>query len=197
MGFASYRVSETSFERFYDLFLQNNFVRKTYQITSTSGERLVGVPTASSIVDPRDPDVSFFFQASDGRAYRIPFRELADAVEVPPRAHEEKKSVAMFDQFAVKTSIFTPLFERFVQNWRQPRRYLITLRDGESRVGIPLAHTYTRPEDPDTFLLPWQGTLVAIPFSEIDRVEEIRGVEELPIVGRDQAFDGYGVRRIW
>lgn len=90
MGFASYRATETSFERFYDLFLQNSFVRRTYQITSTSGEQLVGVPTAGSIADPRDPGVSFFFKASDGRAYRIPFRELAAAVEVPPRAHEER-----------------------------------------------------------------------------------------------------------
>jgi hypothetical protein len=82
----------------------------------------------------------------------------------------------MLDQFAVKTSIFTPLFERFVQNWRQPRRYLITLRDGESRVGIPLAHTYASPEAPDSFLLTWEeGTFVAVPFSDLDRVEEIMG----------------------
>ncbi|MGB8298990.1 MAG: DUF2281 domain-containing protein [Polyangia bacterium] len=98
----------------------------------------------------------------------------------------------MLDEFAVKTSIFTPLFERFVQNWRQPRRYLITLRGGESRLGIPLAHTYMRPEDPDTFLLRWQGTFVAIPFSEIDRVEEIRG--DAPLWTLAQSGGGLRIR---
>ena len=40
MGFASYRATETSFERFYDLFLQNSFVRRTYQITLPAGSSL-------------------------------------------------------------------------------------------------------------------------------------------------------------
>ena len=83
MGFEQYRTGLSAFDLYYDKFLQNTFRSRSFLITLTSGESLMGVPTASSIVDPRDPRVYFSFRDSRGETYRIPFQALKSAEESP------------------------------------------------------------------------------------------------------------------
>jgi len=73
-----YKVEPSSFDRWYDRFLQNNFTQRRFRITLTSGETVEGIPTAGSIANPNDPNVSFHLDAGDG-FYRIPFRALQTA----------------------------------------------------------------------------------------------------------------------
>jgi len=81
MGFSQYRVTRgaSAFERYYDIFLQNSFAQKSFRIRSVGGEELIGIPMASSIINPSDPNAGFHFRSADGVAYFIPFRELEDA----------------------------------------------------------------------------------------------------------------------
>lgn len=73
----------TPFELYYDRFLQNSMARKLYIITLLDDDEFeIGIPTAGSIADPRDPEVRFYFRADNGKAYRIPFREISDAQEL-------------------------------------------------------------------------------------------------------------------
>jgi hypothetical protein len=81
MGFEQYRQNLTSFDRYYDLFLQNNFGGKPFKITLQGGDSAVGLPTSGSIVNPADPNVAFSFRTRGG-SYRIPFRELQHAEEM-------------------------------------------------------------------------------------------------------------------
>src|SRR5690606_37804924 len=76
----SHKVAAPSaFARYYDAFLQNSFAGARWRITALSGEKLVGVPMAGSLVDPRDPNVSFIFRSEDRATYQIHFSELAEA----------------------------------------------------------------------------------------------------------------------
>ncbi|MFP2907448.1 hypothetical protein ACLESD_20840 [Pyxidicoccus sp. 3LFB2] len=68
-----------SFNRFYDLFLQNTLKGQRFRIQLSSGSVMEGVPTAGSIASPLDPNVAFSFHASDGQSYLIPFRDLVNA----------------------------------------------------------------------------------------------------------------------
>ena len=78
-GLKDYQVETTSaFERYYDVFLQNNFRGAAYRITLKNGDEATGVATAGSVIDPSDPDVTFSFSTDDG-FYKIPFRELEEA----------------------------------------------------------------------------------------------------------------------
>ncbi|WP_143196190.1 hypothetical protein [Archangium sp. Cb G35] len=79
MSFDRFRTTLSSFDRYYDRFLQNNFGHRPYLITLTSGDSAIGTPMAGSIANPMDPNVAFNFQSSDNQMYRIPFRELASA----------------------------------------------------------------------------------------------------------------------
>ena len=76
MGFDQFRTTLSSFERYYDRFLQNTFNQRTYRITLRSGDSAIGSPMAASIADPTNPDVAFNFRSLDKQLYRIPFREL-------------------------------------------------------------------------------------------------------------------------
>ena len=80
MGLERYRITPTSFDRYYDIFLQNSFRGRRFRITLVSGDSVEGVPTAGSIANPTDPNVSFFLRLDDGRSYRIPFTDLQEAV---------------------------------------------------------------------------------------------------------------------
>jgi hypothetical protein len=76
------------FDRYYDTFLQNALRGRRFKITLLSGESAEGVPTASSIADPGDPNASFPFLADDGKSYQIRFADLqhvAPAVGAPNR----------------------------------------------------------------------------------------------------------------
>lgn len=81
MSLDRFRVSLSAFENYYHLFLQNSFRLRRYRIVLRDGEQAEGVPTSGSIVDPRDPNVSFNFRADSG-FYRIPFSELEFAEEL-------------------------------------------------------------------------------------------------------------------
>jgi hypothetical protein len=80
MGLEKYRINPTSFDRYYDVFLQNSLRRRRFRITLLSGEHVDGVPTAGSIANPSNPDASFFFRLDDGHLYQIPFAHLKEAV---------------------------------------------------------------------------------------------------------------------
>lgn len=73
-----FRVSLTPFKRYYGQFLHNAFQQRRFRIVLRDGEQVEGIPTSESISDPRDPNVSFHFQAESG-FYRIPFIELVSA----------------------------------------------------------------------------------------------------------------------
>jgi len=79
MGLEKYRITPTSFERYYDVFLTNAFQGRRFRLTLVSGESVEGVPTAGSIVNPADPNVSFVLRQDDGSVYRVPFAELREA----------------------------------------------------------------------------------------------------------------------
>ena len=81
MSLHRYRTESSPFDRYYDRFLQNSFQQREYRIRLRDGDIAVGIPTAGSIADPRNPDISFNFK-SDDQFYRIPFRELESAEEV-------------------------------------------------------------------------------------------------------------------
>jgi hypothetical protein len=81
MSLERFRVALSPFENYYDRFLLNFFRQRRYRIVLRGGDQAEGVPTSSSMADPRDPDVSFNFQADSG-FYRIPFRELEFAEEL-------------------------------------------------------------------------------------------------------------------
>ena len=76
------KLRGTAFDRYYDQFLQNSLRGRRYQITLTSGELATGVPTSGSLVDPRDPNVSFSFRVDSGNAFRIPFAALREAAPI-------------------------------------------------------------------------------------------------------------------
>jgi hypothetical protein len=79
MGFEQYRTELSPFDLYYDKFLQNTFRGRSFEVTLTSGDSLVRVPTAGSIVDPRD--ATFNFRDARGATYRIPFHALERAEE--------------------------------------------------------------------------------------------------------------------
>lgn len=81
MSLDRFKVSLSPFEKYYDRFLQNFFRQRRYRIVLRDGDQAEGIPTSSSIADPRDPNVSFDFRAESG-FYRIPFRELESAEEL-------------------------------------------------------------------------------------------------------------------
>jgi hypothetical protein len=81
MSLDRFRVALSSFENYYDRFLQNSFRQRRYRIVLRGGEQAEGVPTSGSIADPHDPNVSFNFRADSG-FYRIPFKELEFAEEL-------------------------------------------------------------------------------------------------------------------
>ena len=81
MSLERYRVTPSPFVTYYDRFLQNSFRQRRYRIVLRNGEQVEGVPTSGSVVDPRDPDVSFHLRADSG-FYRIPFTELDFAEEL-------------------------------------------------------------------------------------------------------------------
>jgi len=81
MSLESFRVTLSPFVTYYDRFLQNSFRQRRYRIVLRNGEQVEGVPTSGSVVDPRDPDVSFNLRADSG-FYRIPFTELEFAEEL-------------------------------------------------------------------------------------------------------------------
>jgi hypothetical protein len=72
----------SNFDRYYDTFLQNSMRGRPFQIV-VDGERLVGVPTAGSVIDPSDPDASFNFHDQRGSSHRIRFADLEDARPIP------------------------------------------------------------------------------------------------------------------
>ena len=82
MGLEKYRITPTSFDRYYDIFLQNSFRGRRFRITLVNGDSVEGVPTAGSIANPTDPKVSFFLRVDDGRSYQIPFADLSEALAV-------------------------------------------------------------------------------------------------------------------
>jgi len=82
MGLEKYRITPTQFDRYYDVFLQNTFQGRRFRITLVSGDLFAGVPTAGSIANPTDPNVSFYVRLDDGQTYRIPFSELQEATPV-------------------------------------------------------------------------------------------------------------------
>lgn len=81
MSLENYRVRLSSFETYYDQFLQNSFRRRRYRIVLRDGEQVEGVPTSGSRADPRDPNVSFNLRTESG-FYCIPFTELELAEEL-------------------------------------------------------------------------------------------------------------------
>lgn len=82
MSLDKYRSALTAFDKYYDLFLQNSLKRVRYRIMLTNGESAVGIPTAGSMADPRDPNMRFFFRADDGSRYNIPYSELKEVAPI-------------------------------------------------------------------------------------------------------------------
>lgn len=69
----------TSFDQFYDTFLQNSLRGRTFLITLDDGTELEGVPTAGSIANPADPNAAFAFHDAAGGVQHLPFRKLHGA----------------------------------------------------------------------------------------------------------------------
>lgn len=78
MSLTQYKITATSFDRYFDEFLYNAFRQLKYRITLVGGETAIGVPVVNLAQSPQDQNVRFFFKTEDG-FYRIPFLELTSA----------------------------------------------------------------------------------------------------------------------
>lgn len=78
-----HRMTQSSFSKYYDVFLDNWMKRRTFKITLVSGETAVGVPIAGTVVSRLDPCASFKLKTRDGGVHEIPFVDLAKA-EIEP-----------------------------------------------------------------------------------------------------------------
>ena len=80
MGLDKFEVKISSFERYYNLFLQNSLQGKKFKIKLVGEKNWhIGIPSAGSFVNPRDLDGTNFTFVSEGNTYQIPFRNLAEA----------------------------------------------------------------------------------------------------------------------
>lgn len=73
-------MSEKEFH-YYNLFLQNSLIRRTYRIKLNDERILEGVPTAGSLLDPTSPDRTFSMQLDDG-VLQIPLSAVVEAEEL-------------------------------------------------------------------------------------------------------------------
>jgi hypothetical protein len=80
MSYLRSQSPQTSFEKFYHLFLRNSMLGEPYRILLENGEVADGSPSAGSIVDPRSKDASFLIRLNDGKTSRVPFRVLKTAI---------------------------------------------------------------------------------------------------------------------
>lgn len=143
MGIDKYKVSTSSFDRYYDTFLQNSLRSREFRIVLESGEEAVGVPTSGSIVNPLDPKVSFSFRTGEGSVYRIPFADLREAVPVEPVSC----AVRTIDPYTLGGSDFEVMLheadsERLLTSDAEPSVVRGTLRRAEDFVDAAPPGTY-------------------------------------------------------
>ena len=79
MGFDRYEKKPSSFDLYYDAFLQNSMQGRTFRIQLQDGSSAEVVPTTGSLINANDLEATEFSFKLNGLLYRVPFRDLKSA----------------------------------------------------------------------------------------------------------------------